>query len=94
MANTFVSTIILVAVGAFTGFFYVKVLKKQVLGNVWGAIIIGIVGGVLGGFLLSKVFPQLIFLMDNKLNVDFIATITGALLLVWIFHKITKHQED
>lgn len=92
--NYLLSTLISIAVGALFGIFYVKVLKKPVLGNLWGGIIIGIVGGVLVGNLLTKLIPHLRFLIDNELNVDFVATFIGAFLLIWVFHKITKHQEE
>lgn len=80
--------LIQIAVGALAGFLYVKVLKKPVFGGIWGALIIGVVGSVLGGFFLNRITNILIL---NPLTVDFIATLAGAYVLLWVLGKLA-HQ--
>ncbi len=80
--------LIQLGVGALAGFLYVKVLKKPVFGQLWGALIVGVIGGVLGGFFLNNVTK---FLVLNPLTVDFIATLVGAYILLWLLSKL-HHQ--
>ena len=74
--------------GALAGFYFVKLIKRPVLGDLWGAIIVGVIGSVLGGFFLDKIF---VFLVDNFFTVDFIATFFGAFLLIWLYSKLAHH---
>lgn len=90
---TLVKMLILFAVGALAGLFVVKVMKKPILGNVWGGVVIGIIGSVLGGFFLDPLIMLLSFLLTNKLNVNFVASTLGALIVLWIFYKISKQHE-
>lgn len=92
------STVILLAIGALSGFLYVKVFKKKVLGGIWGGIVIGIFGSVLGGLFLDKLINDrtldyLNVLFTNKINVNFVAAFLGAFLLVWIFFKISSRSD-
>lgn len=80
--------LIQIGVGALAGFLYVKVLKKPVLGHMWGAIVVGVIGSVLGGFFLNRVTY---FLVNNPLTVDFVATLFGAYILLWLLSKLA-HQ--
>ncbi|OHD53673.1 MAG: hypothetical protein A2Y33_07060 [Spirochaetes bacterium GWF1_51_8] len=93
MAWQILGILIMVAVGALCGIYYVKVLKKPMIGHLAGGIIIGVIGSVLGGFFLGMLEPVFKWLISNPpLNVNFIATFAGALLLVWVFSRIS-HQE-
>ncbi len=83
--ETLIKILILVALGAAAGFFYVKVLKKPVLGHLWVGVVIGIIGGVLGGFFLDWIIVQLTGLFD----VNFVASLLGAFGLVWVFSKVS-----
>lgn len=88
-----IKTLVLIAVGALAGLFVVKVMKKPILGNVWGGIVIGILGSVLGGFFLDRLIMMLKFLLTNPINVNFVASTIGALVVLWIFYKISKQHE-
>ena len=80
--------LIQIGVGALTGLFYLKLLKKPVIGNLWGALIIGVIGGVLGGFFFGTLTKITYFLTTNVLSVDFIATLAGSFLLLWFASKL------
>lgn len=84
--ETILKILILVSVGALAGFFFVKVLKKPVLGHMWAGIVIGIIGGVLGGFFLDQI---ILFLAKNSIDVNFVASLVGAFSLVWVFSKVS-----
>ncbi len=74
-------------VGALAGIYYIKVMKKPIFGNFWGAVIFGVIGGILGGFFLGLTNITKL-LSNNTLSVDFIATLFGAFALLWLFSKI------
>lgn len=75
-------------VGALAGIFYIKIMKKPMFGQFWGAVVFGIVGGILGGYFLGSLTEITQFLVKNFLSVDFIATLFGAFALLWLFSKI------
>ncbi len=80
--------LIQIIVGGIAGFYYVRIIKRPVFGNLWGSIIVGVIGSVLGGFFLDRIIG---FLVQNPLTVDFVATFFGAFLLIWLFSKLA-HQ--
>ncbi len=84
--NAILKIIVLVSVGGLAGLFYVKVLKKPVLGHLWAGVVVGVFGGVLGGFFLDKI---IVYLTQNNLDINFVATLTGAFFLVWLFSKVS-----
>jgi uncharacterized membrane protein YeaQ/YmgE (transglycosylase-associated protein family) len=88
-----VTLLIQMIVGALAGIFYLKVMKKPMFGQFWGAIIFGVIGGILGAYFLGtiNINNQSITqsLIKNPLSVDFLATIFGSFALLWLFSKIS-----
>jgi len=75
-------------VGALAGFYFVKVIKRPVLGNIWGAIIVGVIGSVLGGFFLDTIIK---YMVNSFFAVNFVAALFGGFFLIWVFSKLTHH---
>jgi|YNPMSStandDraft_1061717.scaffolds.fasta_scaffold53287_2 uncharacterized membrane protein YeaQ/YmgE (transglycosylase-associated protein family) len=86
MTQKIISIIIQCCVGIAAGIYFVKVVKKSVFGHIWGAIVLGIIGSVLGGFFLDSI---IVFLTNNMLTVNFVACLVGAFFLIWLVSKIT-----
>jgi len=78
-----------VFIGFAVAFFYVRILKRRFLGKLWGATVVGIIGSVLGGFFLNDIF---VWMVKNMTTVNYAATISGALFLIWGFSRMT-HDE-
>jgi uncharacterized membrane protein YeaQ/YmgE (transglycosylase-associated protein family) len=78
--------LIQIAISALVGFIYFKTSKKTLLGNLWGAIIVGVIGGVLVSLGLTQINKWLSFF-----TVDFVSTVFGALILLWVFAKLSTH---
>jgi uncharacterized membrane protein YeaQ/YmgE (transglycosylase-associated protein family) len=90
--GTIIMILIMVIIGTLCGLFFVKVLKKPMLGHLVGGIIIGIIGAVLGGFFLYQLEFIFKWFIDNPLHVNFFYAFAGGLFFVWIFSRIS-HQE-
>jgi hypothetical protein len=75
-------------IGAATAVFFYFALKKPVLGRFWGAIIVGIIGSVLGG-LLDKLFKGVITYLaefqEGMVNV--FAAVGVSLFMLWLLSK-------
>lgn len=78
-------------IGFAVAFFYVRILKRRFLGGLWGATVVGVIGSVLGGFFLNDVF---IWMVNNITTVNYVATISGALFLIWGFSRMTHDSRD
>jgi len=86
-----ISLVIYFVIGIGIGAFFFYVLKKHVLGEIWGASIVGIIGSILGGYLIGTVFEWL-----KKIGyLDAGAAILGALILVWLYALVSPgHHKD
>jgi len=68
-------------------------VRKQVLGRFWGALIVALVGSYLGGFfgnLLSGVIETLANLYNS---VNIFPPIITSFLVVWIFSKVSEKRD-
>lgn len=88
------------ASGCLVGWFIYQVLKKHTLGELWGAIIVGVIGAFIGHYLLAgpiKVVGDFIadyvikkFLVNCfETEINLLAILTGAFLLVWVLSKVS-----
>ncbi len=76
---------LLVGIGFLSAVFIYFILKKTVLGKFWTAFIIGIIGAVLGGFLLDDIFKKL----TDVYNINIIASLFFSCVLIWFYSLVT-----
>ena len=80
-------------VGFAIALFFYFVLRKDFLGNFWGALLIGLIGAFAGGivdFLFSDIIERLANL-NNSVNI--FPPIVTAFILVWLFSLITDSRD-
>ena len=65
------------------------ILRRRVLGDFWGALILGLIGAAVGG-LLDQVFAGLISRLGNFNSVNVFAAGFFALLLIWIISRLNE----
>ncbi|MGC8766909.1 MAG: hypothetical protein ACP5QP_04345 [Brevinematia bacterium] len=80
----FISLIIVILVSAGIGvlfnFFVSSKYNYEVIMGYLGAAVFGVIGGILGFYYLTPVINYLVF----GTNINFVAVIIGALLIVWV----------
>ena len=67
------------------------ILKRRVIGNFWGALVIGFIGSFLGG-VVYQVFPDFFKRLSDFNDVNIFAALFAALLLIWIFSKLSSSK--
>ncbi len=88
---TIKSFLVLVVLGGVAGAYAVYVLKMKILGKVWGAVVAGIAGAIIGFSYLRWLTRAL---TQNPLDVDVVAALIGAFLLIWILHRLSPHRYE
>jgi uncharacterized membrane protein YeaQ/YmgE (transglycosylase-associated protein family) len=78
--------IIFFAIGAIAGWLAGLIFKGGGFGLLWN-IIIGIVGGVIGGWLFG---PFLFVLFGEGIVGGIVTAVAGAIILLWIASLISK----
>lgn len=73
-----------VGVGFLASVFVYFILRKSVLGRFWAALIIGIIGSVMGGFLLDEFFRRL----TDIYNINILAALFLSCVLIWFYSII------
>ena len=61
-------------------------VKKPVLGKLWGAIVIGLVGSFLGG-LIDQLFSKVIQYLSDVNSVNVFSALATSLLMIWLLSK-------
>ncbi len=74
-----------VGIGFLSAIFVYFILKKPVLGKFWAAFILGIIGSVLGGFLLDDVFRKL----TDVYNINILASVFFSCVLIMFYSLVT-----
>ena len=73
-----------VFVGFLSAVFVYFILKRRVLGRFWAAFVLGIIGSVLGGFLLDDIFRRL----TDVYNINILAALFLSSLLIWLYGAV------
>ena len=70
-----------VGIGLLSTIFVYFILKRSVLGRFWAAFIMGVVGSVLGGFLLDDLFRKL----TEVYNINVLSSLFLSCVLIWLY---------
>jgi uncharacterized membrane protein YeaQ/YmgE (transglycosylase-associated protein family) len=74
-----------VFIGFLSAVFVYFILKKPVLGKFWVAFILGIIGSVLGGFLLDNVFRRL----TDIYNINVLSSVFLSCVIILFYSLVT-----
>ncbi|HET6487023.1 MAG TPA: hypothetical protein VFH83_11420 [Spirochaetia bacterium] len=75
-----------VTIGVAAAVFFFFVVKKPVLGRLWGALIVGLVGSFLGG-LIDQIFSRVIAYLSDVNSVNVFSALATSLLMIWLLSK-------
>ena len=78
-----------ITVGLAAAIFCHFILRRRVLGDFWGALIVGLIGAVLGG-LLDQVFAGLIERLAHFNTVNLFAAGFCAFALIWALSRLNE----
>jgi uncharacterized membrane protein YeaQ/YmgE (transglycosylase-associated protein family) len=70
-----------VGIGLISTIFVYFILKRSVLGRFWAAFILGIIGSVLGGFLLDDIFRKL----TEVYSINILSSLFLSCVLIWLY---------
>ncbi len=70
-----------VGIGLISTIFVYFILKRSVLGRFWAAFIMGIIGSVLGGFLLDDIFRKL----TEIYSINILSSLFLSCVLIWLY---------
>jgi|WetSurSiteA1Bulk_404760.scaffolds.fasta_scaffold364382_2 uncharacterized membrane protein YeaQ/YmgE (transglycosylase-associated protein family) len=73
-----------VLIGFISTVFIYHILKKSVLGKFWAAFVMGIIGSVLGGFLLDDFFRRL----TDVFKINVLSSLFLSCLFIWFYSTI------
>ncbi len=74
-----------VGVGFLSALYVYFVLRKKVLGKFWAAFLLGVVGAVMGSFLLDDIFRKL----TDVFNVNILSSLFFSCILIWVYSLAT-----
>jgi uncharacterized membrane protein YeaQ/YmgE (transglycosylase-associated protein family) len=70
-----------IGIGLISTIFVYFILKRSVLGRFWAAFIMGIIGSVLGGFLLDDIFRKL----TEVYSINILSSLFMSCVLIWLY---------
>lgn len=78
-----------ITVGLAAAIFCHFVLRRRVLGDFWGALIVGLIGAVLGG-MLDQVLAGVIERLSHFNSVNLFAAGFCAIALIWTLSRLNE----
>ena len=84
----FLFFIIMLALGSLVGWLVYTKMQKHTFGELWGAVITGVIGAFIGHFLFNKIIDKIMRELLN-FDVNVLAALTGSFLLVWLLTKVS-----
>jgi uncharacterized membrane protein YeaQ/YmgE (transglycosylase-associated protein family) len=93
----FLAVAIYLAIGALLSWVFYYFKRKDLFGGYIGGLVVGVIGALIGGFILDKLFLDLAikvlsFLVYNT-GVNIIAGIIGAYIAVYIMNRLGHNKE-
>ncbi len=73
-----------IVLGFLSTVFVYFILKRSVLGRFWAAFVMGIIGSVLGGFLLDDIFRKL----TQVFNINVLSSVFFSCVLIWFYSVV------
>ena len=80
-----------ITVGFASAIFIHFILKRRVIGNFWGALIVGSIGSFLGG-VVYRAFPEFFKMLSDFNDVNIFAALSFSLFLIWLFSKLSSSK--
>ncbi|MBN1799033.1 MAG: GlsB/YeaQ/YmgE family stress response membrane protein [Spirochaetales bacterium] len=80
-----------VIVGLAAAIYFYFILKKYLIGKFWGALVVGFVGSFLGG-VINHFFGTYLAELSRYNDVNIFASLIAALILLWVFSKVSSHK--
>jgi uncharacterized membrane protein YeaQ/YmgE (transglycosylase-associated protein family) len=79
-------------IGMAAALYFFFILKKQLLGRLVGAIIVGLVGSFLS-YAVNLLFgDNIIKILSNFNGVNVFTALATSLLLLWVFSKVSSQK--
>ena len=80
-------------IAALVTFIFYKLKNKDLFGGYIGGMIIGVIGSLIGAFLLDGALQIVIEFLQNKSGVNLIAAFIGAFIPLTIMNKLNHDKE-
>lgn len=90
-----IDILVYVAIGAVLSWYFYSFKGRELLGGFVGGLIVGLLGAILGGFVLHKPLNLIIGFLQKGFfiaNVNVIAGVLGGFFAVYFFNKINNDR--
>jgi hypothetical protein len=81
-------------IGFGVALFFFFVIRRRILGNFWGALIVALIGSFLGGF-FGNLFANLFGTFGNVYDtINVVPPIVLSVAVVWGFSKVSERKDS
>ena len=88
---------IYLALGAFVSWIFYNIKRRDLFGGYIGGLVVGVIGALIGGFVLDKLFLDIAIKVLNFLvyetGVNIIAGLIGGYIAVYIMNRLGHNKE-
>ncbi|MBN2403764.1 MAG: hypothetical protein JXN64_15425 [Spirochaetes bacterium] len=88
---------IYLALGAFVSWIFYNIKRRDLFGGYIGGLVVGVIGALIGGFILDKLFLDIAIKVLNFLvyytGVNIIAGLIGGYVAVYIMNRLGHNKE-
>ena len=89
--------VIYLSLGAFVSWIFYSIKRRDLFGGYIGGLVVGVIGALIGGFILDKLFLDiavkvLSFLVYDT-GVNIIAGLIGGFIAVYIMNRLGHNKE-
>ena len=88
---------IILAIGALGAFIFYSIKKKDLFGGYIGVVVVGVIGALIGGFILDYLFydvaVRVLEFLSRGAGVNIIAGFIGAYAALFIMNKLNHDKE-
>ena len=96
MLRIIADVVIYILLGAGLAWFFYYWKRKDLVGGYLGALLVGLVGCILGAFAFSSILEKIIHILQKGFylsNVNIIASLIGGYAFLYIFNYFNHNRE-
>ncbi len=85
--------LIVLSIGGGVTFIFYSLKKRDLFGGFIGGLVIGVIGALVGGYLLDYVVVKVLDFLTNVADVNIISGFIGAYVALYVMNKLNHDKE-
>lgn len=91
--KTLIVIVVYLLIGASVAFLFFNLRRRDLFGGYIGGLAIGLIGAIIGGYLLDSILLVVTDFLQQRIGVNVIAGFIGSYAAVYVMNRLNHNKE-